>query len=143
MEYAEILRRATDPNLVVPPFSEKDVKRCIPSVFVDREVTELSDGKMRVVKADAAPSLGFGFVEFVHHAYALACLRESNKNPKYSSEFAAGGKRYVEVVKKHRTKSDSGKNKKKSEEGDELLGEDGKVLIPRLIVEFTVSERVF
>lgn len=35
-----------------------------------------------------AQSRGYGFVEFKHHAHALACLRELNHNALYGKEFA-------------------------------------------------------
>ena len=38
-----------------------------------------------------ARSKGFGFIEFSTHLHALACLRELNNNPAYSTSFAAGG----------------------------------------------------
>jgi hypothetical protein len=126
--YSEVMRRATDPNLVVPPVDEKNVRLSIPSVFVDRDV---SGGQ----KAVEAPSKGFGFVEFTHHAHALAALRQLNNNPAYSAEYAAGGKKAAEMQKR----SKKGKKMKADDkEGAEFLGEDGKVYLPRLIVEFTV-----
>lgn len=36
-------------------------------------------------------SRGYGFVEFSHHCYALACLRELNNNSVYGVKYAQGG----------------------------------------------------
>lgn len=127
LAHSEVMRRATDPNLVVPPVDEKNVRLSIPSVFVDRDV---SGGQ----KASDAPSKGFGFVEFTHHAHALAALRQLNNNPEYSAEYAAGGKKAAEMKKRGK----KGKKGKADGEGADFLGEDGKVYLPRLIVEFTV-----
>lgn len=128
LAHSEVMRRATDINLAVPPVDEKNVKLSIPSVFVDRAVTE---GQ----KAADAPSKGFGFVEFTHHAHALAALRQLNNNPAYSAEYAAGGKKAGEMQKRGKK---SKKVKTDGKEGAEFLGEDGKVYLPRLIVEFAV-----
>jgi RNA recognition motif-containing protein len=39
----------------------------------------------RIFISDGVPqSRGFAFVEFTHHAHALACLRELNNNPVYA-----------------------------------------------------------
>ena len=122
---SEVMRRATDMNIVLPPVDKKNVKLSIPSVFVDRAV---ADGQ----KAIDAPSKGFGFVEFTHHAHALAALRQLNNNPAYSAEYAAGGKKAAEMQKRGKKGKNDGK------EGSEFLGEDGKVYFPRLIVEFAV-----
>jgi len=127
LAHSEVMRRATDMNLVVPPVDEKNVKLSIPSVFVDRAV---SDGQ----KAAEAPSKGFGFVEFTHHTHALAALRQLNNNPAYSAEYAAGGKKAAEMQKRGK----KGKKVTDGKEGAEFLGEDGKVYLPRLIVEFAV-----
>ena len=131
LAHSEVMRRATDQSLVIPPLDEKNVKESIPSVYIDRDV---SGGK----KTADAPSRGFGFVEFTHHTHALAVLRQLNNNPTYSAEFAAGGKHASEMAKQKRGK----KIKKASvdpETGAEFVTEDGKVCTPRLVVEFTVS----
>jgi nucleolar protein 4 len=131
MAHSEVMRRATDANLVTPPVNDKNIKECVTSVFIDRDV---SGGK----KTADAPSRGFGFVEFAHHTHALAVLRQLNNNPIYSKQFAAGGKHASEMAKHKR-----GKKAKKTtadpETGVEFRNEDGKVLVPRLIVEFAVS----
>jgi RNA recognition motif-containing protein len=132
LAHSEVMRRATDMNLVVPPVDEKNVKLSIPSVFVDRAV---SDGQ----KAIDAPSKGFGFVEFTHHTHALAALRQLNNNPAYSAEYAAGGKKAAEMQKRGKKAK---KMKSDGKEGAEFLGEDGKVYLPRLIVEFAVENKV-
>ena len=127
MPHSEVMKRATDPTLVIPPLDEKNVREVIPSVYIDRDVVA---GK----KTADAPSKGFGFVEFTHHTHALAVLRLLNNNPAYSAEYAAGGQ--------HAAGMKGGKKSKKTkadpETGAEFLGEDGKVCVPRLIVEFTV-----
>ena len=131
LAHSEVMRRATDPNLVTPPVDDKNMKECVASVFIDRDV---SGGK----KTADAPSRGFGFVEFTHHTHALAVLRQLNNNPMYSAQYAAGGKHVSEMAKQKR-----GKKTKKTtadpETGMEFRNEDGKVLVPRLIVEFAVS----
>lgn len=131
LAHSEIMRRATDPNLVTPPVDDKNMKECVASVYIDRDV---SGGKKTV----DSPSRGFGFVEFTHHTHALAVLRQLNNNPMYSAQYAAGGKHASEMVKQKR-----GKKTKKAnadpETGVEFRNEDGKILVPRLIVEFAVS----
>jgi nucleolar protein 4 len=63
---------------------EFDSKSCIRSAKVildlDRAVKSPT-----ATKSASAPSRGYGFVEFSHHAYALACLRELNNNPAYEN----------------------------------------------------------
>jgi nucleolar protein 4 len=136
LAHGEVMRRATDPNLVTPPLDEKNMKGSVPSVYIDRDV---SGGK----KTTDAPSRGFGFVEFTYHTHALAVLRQLNNNPEYSAEFAAGGKHASEMAKQKRgKKGKKGKVKADPETGAEFLGEDGKVYVPRLIVEFTVENKV-
>jgi len=131
LAHSEVMRRATDPTLVTPPVDDKNMKECVASVFIDRDV---SGGK----KTADAPSRGFGFVEFTHHTHALAVLRQLNNNPMYSAQYAAGGKHASDMAKQKR-----GKKTKKTtadpETGAEFRNEDGKVLVPRLIVEFAVS----
>lgn len=132
LAHSEVMKRATDPTLVTPPFDEKNTKESIPSVFIDRD---FSGGK----KTADAPSRGFGFVEFTHHAHALTCLRQLNNNPIYSAEFAMGGKHASEMKKQQQRKGKKSKNMKVDETDAEFVGDDGKVNVPRLIVEFTVS----
>lgn len=113
---------------VVPQWEEKvNIKEYIPSVFIDREVGPTG-------KKDA-PSRGFGFAEFKHHLHALACLRELNNNPTYSRDYVAGGKVATALKKKVR-KVVKGKPMKGA--GD-MVGDDGRVRVPRLIVDFAVS----
>jgi len=114
---------------VIPLFDEKNVKRFIPSVFIDRDFT--------TNKKEKAPSRGFGFVDFEHHAHALACLRELNNNPYYSAEFVTGGKKAVDAKKQAR------KRKKTDLPKGEFVGEDGRALTPRLIVDFTVCANAY
>jgi len=134
LPHSEVMKRATDPNLVIPPLDEKNVRESIPSVYIDRDV---SGGR----KTADAPSRGFGFVEFTHHTHALAVLRQLNNNPAYSAEYAAGGKHAAEMSKQKRGKK-SKKIKADPETGAEFLGEDGKVYVPRLVVEFTAENKV-
>ena len=135
LPHAEIMRRATDPNLVTPPLDEKNIKGFITSVFIDRDV---SGGK----KTSDAPSRGFGFVEFTHHTHALAVLRQLNNNPSYSSEYTAGGKHASEMVKQKRGGKKGKKIKVDPETGLEFMNEDGKASVPRLMVEFAVENKV-
>jgi len=128
---------------IIPPFDESDgIKKFIPSVFIDRDF-QSKDAK---VSKTLAPSRGFGFAEFTHHAHALACLRELNNNIAYAAEFVAGGKRALEMKKHAATRKK--KKQKKDLVGDDdgaandgFIGEDGKVRIPRLLVEFTVENK--
>eukprot|EP00978_Attheya_sp_CCMP212_P000438 scaffold877_cov57-Attheya_sp.AAC.13 len=117
---------------LVPPFDGSHVKKFIPSVYIDRDTDLLA--KRGGGKKELAPSRGFGFCEFTHHVHALACLREINNNPAYSAEFVGGGKRAMEA-KKQRIK------KTKGDANNEYVGEDGKVRVPRLVVEFTVENK--
>jgi nucleolar protein 4 len=120
---------AEDKDLIPGWEGKGNLKDYIPSVFIDREFGP--DGK----KANA-PSRGFGFAEFTHHAHALACLRELNNNPLYSSIYAAGGK-VAHATKKKARKGRA--NVVKGAGGGDYIGEDGRVKVPRLIVDFTVS----
>ena len=131
LPHAEVMRRATDPKLVTPPIDEKNMKESVVSVFIDRDV---SGGK----KTADAPSRGFGFVEFTHHTHALAVLRQLNNNPMYSKDYVAGGKHAGEMSKQKRKKG-KGKKNIDNNTGDEFMNDDGKGLVPRLIVEFAVS----
>uniref|UniRef100_A0A7S2A4B9 RRM domain-containing protein n=1 Tax=Ditylum brightwellii TaxID=49249 RepID=A0A7S2A4B9_9STRA len=133
---------------IIPAFNDKDVKRYIPSLYIDRDVEALaaSSGASSLSgknKAQMAPSKGFGFVEFTHHAHALACLRELNNNPKYSALYAAGGKKAMDMKDRNVvTGGKGGKRGKRHRKGeDDDAGDDGKVRIPRLIVEFTVENK--
>eukprot|EP01082_Thalassiosira_pseudonana_P011970 g9899.t1 g9899 contig4:826664-829597(-) len=135
LAHSEVMRRATDASLVTPPYDEKNTKESIPSVFIDRDT---SGGK----KTADAPSKGFGFVEFTHHTHALACLRQLNNNPAYSAEFAAGGKHASELAKQQQRRGKKHKKAKIDESGAEFVGEDGKICVPRLIVEFAVENKV-
>lgn len=106
-----------------------NIKEFIPSVYIDRDF-----GPDK--KKSTAPSRGFGFAEFKYHTHALACLRELNNNPAYSSEYAAGGK----IANAMKKKAKSGRAKVvKGAGGGDYIGEDGRVHVPRLIVDFTVS----
>lgn len=105
---------------IIPDFDDKNVKKSIPSVFIDRDFTTLK-------KNDKPPSRGFGFVEFEHHVHALACLRELNNNPLYTSEYVQNGKQTI--------------NKKKKAGKKDAVPRDGIMKLPRLIVEFTVENK--
>lgn len=114
MTTKDILARMKYPGSIIPSFDRSNIKENIPSVFIQRDFT---NGK------EQAMSRGFGFVEFKHHAHALACLRELNNNLRYSSEFAAGGKAVTEANKKRKSSKDP-------------------IPVPRLIVEFTIENKV-
>lgn len=75
--------RPTKEDLTVPTHSPRAVKKAKIRLDMDRA----KDGKPQ--------SKGFGFVEFAHHAHALACLRELNNNPEYVT-FASDGTGSVE-----------------------------------------------
>lgn len=51
-------------------------KKALKSAKIMRDMQRLRDG--------VPQSRGFGFVEFLHHSHALACLRELNNNKAYS-----------------------------------------------------------
>ncbi|GAX19051.1 nucleolar protein 4 [Fistulifera solaris] len=107
---------------ILIPFDPKNIKKFIPSVFINRDFMVSKD------KTDPKPpSRGFGFVEFQHHIHALACLRELNNNTQYSAEYVAGGKQ-ASLLRKSR--------KRKGETDDEASK------IPRLIIEFAVENKV-
>mmetsp|Transcript_20476 Transcript_20476/g.30760 ORF Transcript_20476/g.30760 Transcript_20476/m.30760 type:complete len:873 (-) Transcript_20476:1399-4017(-) len=136
----EIIQRlnASDGDEDIIPIydSSEGIKKYVPSVFIDRDF-QGKDGKASKV---LAPSRGFGFVEFTHHAHALACLRELNNNTAYSAEFVAGGKK-ASLMKKKASSRKRKKGKIDTDVDHDFLGEDGKVHIPRLIVEFTVENK--
>ncbi len=110
----------------IPDFSEQNVKKYIPSVFIDRDFS--------ANKKEKGVSRGFGFVDFTHHAHALACLREMNNNPSYSAEFVPNGKRASQI------KTNTKRKKKGASPDDAFEGNQSRV--PRLIVEFTVENKV-
>lgn len=116
--------------------AHKQTKYNIPSVYIDRDYGP--SGK----KKDA-PSRGFGFAEFTYHAHALACLRELNNNPAYSRDYVAGGKA-ADVTKKRSRKirKPVGGGDGGGSGGVDYVGEDGRVHVPRLIVDFTVENKV-
>ena len=105
---------------IIPEFDEKNVRRFLPSVVIERDFSSS--------KKTGAPSRGFGFVEFLHHAHALASLRELNNNTAYTEDYVSGGRQAM--IQKAR------KNKKKRK-----AGEEADVKVPRLIVEFAVENR--
>ena len=109
----------------IPEFDEKDIRSYVPSVFIGREVITSSATK----RAELGPSKGFAFIEFTYHAHALSCLRELNNNPKYSEDWVIFGKKVAEAKK----------TGKKGGLQAGFFNEEGKLLIPRLIVDFTVS----
>lgn len=116
---------------------KKGIKHYIPSVFIDRDFG--ADGKGH---KNTAPSRGFGFVEFTYHAHALACLRELNNNITYSSDYVAGGKKAIALKKSRKKKrSLSQIDVDDGSSPNDFIGEDNRVRIPRLIVEFTVENK--
>eukprot|EP00979_Chaetoceros_neogracilis_P015978 scaffold6789_cov217-Chaetoceros_neogracile.AAC.3 len=130
---------------LIPTFDEKRIKNYVPSVFIDRDFDATTKpaekGKGEKV---LAPSRGFGFAEFTEHAHAMACLRELNNSTEYSSEFVSGGKRAQQMKSNRSTKRK--KPKKDSDvddgpSGQDFIGEDGKIRVPRLLVEFTVENK--
>ena len=134
---------------VVPPYDEAaGIRRHIPSVYIDRDFAGAGVAAGAGGKKELAPSRGFGFVEFTHHAHALACLRELNNNPAYSAGYATGGKKAVAMKRRQRKGGKKGKKGMRSFEDDaeggngaDFVGDDGRVRIPRLIVEFTVENK--
>ena len=102
-----------DTQLLLPELDTKNIKKYIPSVFISREFPAGRTNN----NITQAPSRGFGFVEFEHHVHALACLEELNNNARYSADYAAGGRQ-------RRRSTDGGGG------------------IPRLIVEFSVENKV-
>lgn len=121
MNTREILEKAEQlGDEIIPAFDIANVKKFIPSVFISRDFAG---------KKTEALSRGFGFAEFNHHIHALACLRELNNNTLYSERYTAGGKVTVEKLKR------KSKSKVKREDPQNAL-------VPRLIVEFTVENKV-
>jgi nucleolar protein 4 len=120
---------------IIPILDEKNIKQSIPAVHIHRDVAPGGNKKL-------APSRGFGFVEFEHHIHALACLRELNNNARYSEDCATGGKQAMEMKRRRMGKKQRNKPAAVLPEGDAPdVDGDGKVRIPRLIVEFTVENK--
>jgi nucleolar protein 4 len=121
LSHREILANIQEAELrgcdLLPAFDVSNVKRFIPSVFIDRDFSSPKAGA-------PSPSRGFGFVEFQHHVHALSCLRELNNNP-YYAKYTTGG--MLTLPTKLNKKS------KRSKDTDEAPK------TPRLIVEFTVE----
>ena len=142
MTTREILARIQEADdsktSILPTFDPKNVKQFIPAVHVHRDY-------IAGANKQAAPSRGFGFVEFEHHAHALACLREVNNNPRYSAEFATGGKQAADMKRRRAGKKPRGMSIDATGEdalaNASLLDPSGKVRTPRLIVEFTVENK--
>ena len=132
---------------LVTPFDEKRIKKYIPSVFIDRDFdATMKSGEKGKGERLIAPSRGFAFVEFTEHAHAMACLRELNNNMDYSGEFVSGGKRALQMKNQRSKKSKKGKvnpnaNLDDGPSGSDFVGDDGKVRIPRLLVEFTAENK--
>ena len=114
---------------VIPPLDTQNIKKYIPSVFLSRDF-----GGSKA--SEKGSSRGFGFVEFEHHVHALACLRQLNNNPVYSESFTANGKAVAEQLAR------SGGKKKKKKKKAAPDDESNEIFIPRLIVEFTVENKV-
>ena len=142
MTTREILARIQEADdsktSILPAFDPNHVKQFIPAVHVHRDYIPGANKQ-------AAPSRGFGFVEFEHHAHALACLREVNNNPRYSAEFATGGKQAADMKRKRAGKKPRGVPADATGEdalaNETLLDPSGKVRTPRLVVEFTVENK--
>lgn len=117
--------KQSDNASIIPEFNDQNVKKFIPSVFIDRDFS--------ANKKEKGVSRGFGFVDFTHHAHALACLREMNNNTAYSADYVPNGKRATQI-------KTSTKRKKKGVSPDDL-NEGNRTHIPRLIVEFTVENK--
>lgn len=126
-EILKIIQEAKEQNEpIIPVFNDRNVKKFLPSVFIDRDFATNQKEK--------GSSRGFGFVDFLHHIHALACLRELNNNVLYSSQYAVGGKRALDVK--------NNISKKKKATATDYVSEDGKALLPRLIVDFTVENKI-
>jgi nucleolar protein 4 len=126
----------------VPPFDTKNIKKYIPSVFVNTN-TESGKGSNNTkdskkggrsnttsIASSLSTSKGFGFIEFTHHAHALACLRELNNNATYSAEWANKGS----------TKTSGSKRKSENKSDWDAIHEAKKV--SRVIVEFAIENRL-
>jgi nucleolar protein 4 len=124
---AKIQEKETKNEDVIPQWEAKsNIKEYVPSVYIDRDFGPSG-------KKSSAPSRGFGFAEFTHHTHALACLRELNNNPAYSRDYTAGGKN-AKNARKAKAKGTTGGT------GGDYIGEDGRVRVPRLIVDFVVRQ---
>jgi nucleolar protein 4 len=137
----EILSKIQDCSTaatIIPNLDEKNIKQSIPALHIHRDFAP--GGNKQI-----APSRGFGFVEFEHHVHAIACLRELNNNPSYSAEYATGGKHVAEMRKQRTTgkkrKIETASGEAKAANVDGHVDPDGKIRIPRLIVEFTVENK--
>jgi nucleolar protein 4 len=76
------IRQRTPELLAVPP-----MEGVAQNLLVRKAKVMLDASKLRGADK-AAQSRGYGFVEFKHHAHALACLRELNNNSEYGKQFA-------------------------------------------------------
>ncbi|KAL7563029.1 hypothetical protein ACA910_013550 [Epithemia clementina (nom. ined.)] len=144
----EIMKRVERGNEVpiVAPFDKKNVRKQIPSVFIDRDFSGGASKSITTPEGNKVtrPSRGFGFVEFQHHAHALACLRELNNNARYSKDYAAGGRHALTLQQKQSHKKRpkiSAVAETTGAPSNDFLGSDGMVKVPRLIVEFTVENK--
>jgi hypothetical protein len=113
----------------VPPFDPKNIKKYIPSVFVNTNAESGKGGRSNTTSS-LSTSKGFGFIEFTHHAHALACLRELNNNATYSAEWANKGS----------TKTSGSKRKSENKSDTDAINEAKKV--SRVIVEFAIENRL-
>jgi nucleolar protein 4 len=126
------VEETTKAETIIPKLDPKNLKQFIPSLHIHRDY---SPGGNKTL----APSRGFGFVEFENHIHALACLRELNNNPLYSADYATGGNHVAEMRKRR-------SNRKMPKDDDSMkkdtyIDADGKIRIPRLIVEFTIENK--
>ena len=72
----------TGDKVMVPPLTAGAIRSC--KIMYDQSR----------LRSGIPQSKGYGFVEFQHHAHALACLRELDNNVIYHAD-AAGGKTQV------------------------------------------------
>jgi len=121
----KIIEAAKEKNeSIVPIFNEKNIKKFIPSVYINKDLAPS--------KKEKGVSRGFGFVDFLHHTHALVCMRELNNNAYYSSEYVVGGKKARDTKKK---------KVKKGAQPSDYINEEGRILKPRLIVDFAVENK--
>ncbi len=83
------VRERTGERMELPPIREG--KEATGKKVVVTAKIMLDNNKLRGPNS-LPQSRGYGFVEFSHHIYALACLREINNNSEYGVKYAQGGK---------------------------------------------------
>merc|ERR1712166_759813 len=69
-------------------------------------------------------------------------LRELNNNPSYSRDYTAGGKAADAIENKPQRKTGKNKGGGATTSAGDYRGEDGRVHVPRLVVDFVVENKI-